>query len=326
VTESATKSLRDSEVAKDFYEDRYVQGYMEHWPQAKRLRVAALIAGLNVPPHGEALDFGCGNGVFTAVLKQSLPPGWRVCGSDISAEAVKNAKNRVPGCEFFVAGDPALNKQFDLVFTHHVLEHVYDLKKTGGDIAGCVKPGGAMFHILPCGNEGSYEQRICAARTDGIDPQVENRFFYEDEGHVRRLTTRDIEALFDSEGLRLKQGWYSGQDAGAVDWITRIGPGFVLKLTDPSRAKDDASRARLKRERRRLLTLCVLRWPASLFETRLERRSFRPKDVAILIVGGLLYIFSKPFDYWLASRAAAEWTARRGDPMGSEMYLHFVRA
>jgi hypothetical protein len=61
----------------------------------------------------------------------------------------------------------------------------------------------AMLHILPCGNEGSFEHNVCLLRKDGINPELEGRFFFEDEGHVRRLTTEQLSALCAKMGFVL---------------------------------------------------------------------------------------------------------------------------
>ncbi len=56
-----------------FYEKRYAKGYMEEWPVEKKSIVKAVISDLNLPLKGDALDFGCGNGVFTQVLQEVHP-------------------------------------------------------------------------------------------------------------------------------------------------------------------------------------------------------------------------------------------------------------
>src|SRR6185369_8157500 len=107
-----------------------------------------------------------------------------VCGVDVSETAVRAAREREPGCRFFELGAPDLPRgAFDLVFSHHVLEHVPDLGAALATIAALASPRGEMLHILPCGNAGSFEERIVALRRGGTDPALENRFFFEDEGH-----------------------------------------------------------------------------------------------------------------------------------------------
>ncbi|HVO76667.1 MAG TPA: class I SAM-dependent methyltransferase, partial [Candidatus Bathyarchaeia archaeon] len=223
-----TPRLYDRQASREYYEGRFAEGYMDAWPAATKRRIAELVHGLALADRGEALDFGCGNGVLTDVVRRALPPGWTVYGTDISATAIGNARNRYPSCTFFQSDEAGLaGKKFDLLFSHHVLEHVYDLERTVDDMNGRLKASSAMLHILPCGNAGSFEQRVCLLRMDGIDPGLQNRFFFEDEGHLRRLTTEQFAALWAKRGFVLVQERYTNQHFGAIDWISGRGPAFI---------------------------------------------------------------------------------------------------
>ena len=195
----ARKTVRfdDKDAVVEFYQERYADGYLEDWPIDKKQRIIEVIRSLNLPKKGEAIDFGCGNGALTMVIKQALPTGWCVYGVDISEIAVENAKKRFPECTFYAHGDiDYLDKKFDFVFTHHVLEHVFNLSQAIDDINNHLKNDGALLHILPCGNEGSFEHSIVILRKDGIDRAAEDRFFYEDAGHIRRLNTKNLSDLY----------------------------------------------------------------------------------------------------------------------------------
>ena len=65
-----TPNLTDKETAVEFYDKRYEEGYMEEWDDNKKQKVREVISSLNLPVKGKALDFGCGNGVFTNIIKQ----------------------------------------------------------------------------------------------------------------------------------------------------------------------------------------------------------------------------------------------------------------
>ena len=147
---------------------------------------------LDLPPRGEALDFGCGSGVFTELIREALS-NYQVYGTDLSRKALDKARERYRQCTFFHTADADYKmKKFDLLFTHHVLEHVYDIHKVAGEIALYMKPASTMLHILPCGNEGSFEYNLCLLRKNGINAEKEGRFFFEDKGHVRRLKTVEV--------------------------------------------------------------------------------------------------------------------------------------
>src|SRR5262245_50423663 len=205
----------------DFYEQRYTEGYMEEWPKQKTDRVRELIRELPLPDRGSALEFGCGQGVFTKVLAEALP-GWIVRGVDVSSVAIEKARTRYPDLSFSLVPD-FLDHQFDLVFTHHTLEHVEDLYGTLNQIDRFLKPRAFVLHVLPCGNEGSFEEKVAIARPGGIDPERGYRFFYEDEGHLRRLTTGDLICEYKQRGFSLVREYYACQFWGALEWISADG-------------------------------------------------------------------------------------------------------
>lgn len=321
-----TSLLYDQDAAVDFYEERYAQGYMDEWPVERKQRIVEVIRSLDLPEAGEAIDFGCGNGVLTNVMRQALPRGWKVYGTDISTIAVENARERYPECVFFATGDSEFTgRKFDFLFTHHVLEHVFDLSHTLEEMDRFLKDKAAVLHILPCGNEGSFEHGICLLRKDGINPQLENRFFFEDEGHVRRLSTEQLSKPYREKEFSLAREYYSNQYYGAVNWITQAEPGFVRSLTDPSSAADAEAKSKLRRLRYKLCLARTLRYPAVVVDSRLRKRSWTARDYLFLALGLPLYLFTKPMDSYLKGKALEEWQTRKTERNGSEMYLCFKR-
>ena len=71
------EDLHNKEKAIDFYDARYEEGYMEEWDELKKSKVKEVLLQLNLSQKGNALDFGCGNGVFTRIIKDVLPQ-WEV--------------------------------------------------------------------------------------------------------------------------------------------------------------------------------------------------------------------------------------------------------
>lgn len=318
--------LYDERMAVAFYQERYARGYMDEWPIEKKRRIFEVIRSFKLPDAGEALDFGCGNGVFTDVIKQALPPRWRVYGADISEIAVENAKRRFPGCIFSVTGRGELaKKRFDFLFSHHVLEHVHNLPQVLREMNGRMKDESAMLHILPCGNAGSFEHDICLLRAEGIDPQLGNRFFFEDEGHVRRSTTEQMSELCKANGFILAKEYYCNHYYGAIDWITQSGPAFVRFLTDTSSAIDEEAKGKLAKIRCKFLFLWGLRYPAAFVEGWLRKKGKTVRDFIFLAPGLLLYFPAKAVDGYLRGKALDEWNERKAERGGSEMFLFFKR-
>jgi trans-aconitate methyltransferase len=318
--------LHDKDTAVEFYQERYANGYIDEWPTERKQRIFEVIRSLALPSTGDAMDFGCGNGVLTDVIRQALPSGWKVYGSDISGNAIANAAQRYPDCTFWVAGDQKLeHKQFDFLFTHHVLEHVYDLPQILIEINAYLKNEASILHILPCGNEGSLEHSICLLHKDGIDRSIENRFFFEEEGHIRRLDTAQLSALCAEKGFHLTTEYYSHQHHGSIDWITKSWPNFILQLTDPATAVGSEAKKRLSKWRYQLFSLWALRIPATVVEQSLSKRKKSLRHYLFLVLGLPLYLLSKPMDSYLKRKAAEEWVNSKKDPKGSEMYLFFKR-
>ena len=320
-----TQKLRDRDYSAAFYEERYASGYMDEWPQEKKQRVFEVIQQLDLPAQGEALDFGCGNGVFTEVIRQALPD-WTVFGTDLSRTAVSSAREQVPQCSFFDADDPEYRaKKFDFVFTHHVLEHVYDIDNVFEQLQGLMHSESAMLHVLPCGNPGSLGHTVSSLREDGIDAQCGNRFFFEDEGHIRRLTTQELSDICQPRGFSLCREFYSGPQHDAIEWVTSNSLGFIRMYADSSQAIDDSARRELDRIRRKLLLVGLCRVPARNFP-RLWRTSGRSLSQWLrLILLAPLYPLSKWYETTLKSAARAEWKAQDHGRRGGEMFLFFRR-
>lgn len=320
-----TPELYDQKQSIEFYEDRYEQGYMEEWPIEKKRKIFEIIQNIELPVEGDALDFGCGNGVLTEIIRQALP-AWRIYGTDVSKNAVEHARLRYPQCAFFEENSPRFTqKKFDFVFTHHVFEHVHDLAEVFGQMDEYLKPKSSMLHFLPCGNKGSYEWDICQLRTDGVDAGLGNRFFFEDEGHVRRLTTDEFCALSRSKGFELQREFYSNQYHGAIEWITRASLAFVLMFSSFSQAVDKKAKQKLKRVRVYLVFVTVLRLPAQIVSRLLKKENKQFRHYMFLLVGLPVGALSRLVDNYWKRKAREEWGAKKLERHGSEMCLYFKR-
>lgn len=302
---------------------------MEEWPRRTKQRLLDVIREIAhlapLPKRGHALDFGCGRGVLTEVLRAALP-GWKIVGTDLSEVALTAARVRVSGCEFINGSDPALSdSRFDFIFSHHTLEHVSCLEPVYTAFSRWVRPGGAMLHVLPCGNPGSLEYALAELCQGGIDPTLGNRFFYEDPGHVRRLTsaqlTRDLAAHEFTPLLAL----FNNHHDGGIEWMTAGSIRFLVDILDPSRARTEEGAKTIRQLRRCLVGLAISRWPAiRLRSLRRRRNPFSSELLRLMAVAPVLPI-SIGIDLACRRRAAREWLRRRHDPAGSEMFVSFRR-
>lgn len=316
--------LHDPEIATRFYDARFRGGYMDQWPDAKCARVAAFIRELSLPSRGRALDFGCGTGVFTRVLRQALPE-WDVYGTDLSPAAVEIASQRNTDCRFYTLPECSRHAgEFDLVFTHHVLEHVSDLTGVADLLASLLTSHGSMIHILPCGDRGSLERTICDLRVDGVDATAEQRFFYEEEGHLRRLDTQRLIALWRASGFRLERAYYANQLFGGLRFLTQADREFVVKVTDTASAINSHAQRTLLLLRCALLGLWFARKPVAVVRNKWRLGCKNARDVATLAAAALCFPVSWIVETCLNALVDREWERDRQRP-GSEMYVHLVR-
>jgi len=318
-------NLVNMDNAVRFYDDRYKSGYMDEWPIEKKQRVFEIIKKLNLPKKGNALDFGCGNGVFTAIIKQILPE-WDVYGVDISTIAIENAKKRHADCLFFLSVDERFRaKRFDFLFTHHVMEHVRSVSETWNEINSYLKERAFILHILPCGNKGSLEYKICSLKKTGINKDMENKFFFEDVSHLRRLSTEQMERKAAKHGFKLKIDCYSNQFFGAINWITQENLSLVMEMTNPKGSIGLLAGFKLVCLRVMLLLIKSLRFTANTIDCKKKKMRGYEYYIFVLMFA-IFYPLSKLTNIYLRRKSDLEWQNKKNKKNGSEMYLYYTRA
>jgi hypothetical protein len=146
---------------------------------------------------------------------------------------------------------------------------------------------------------------------------------------VRRLTTAQLANLAAERGFRLEREIYANQYHGSLSWITAGGPKLVCRLFDPSNARSEAERTKLRRRRWRLLVPSAFRMLSSQVQARLAKPHKSSKDKLLLLAATPFYVATRPLtralDAGYDARAQAEWDTRRTERCGSEMYLSFRR-
>jgi ubiquinone/menaquinone biosynthesis C-methylase UbiE len=99
--EKQNAALLNKHGSAAFYDARYLGHYMEEWPESAKARVREVIQLLDLPRNGQALDFGCGSGVMTEVLRQALGSEWTVFGCDVSGVAIFQGRRALPALHLF---------------------------------------------------------------------------------------------------------------------------------------------------------------------------------------------------------------------------------
>lgn len=313
---------------KQFYEERYRRDYCKKHGQLDSMKTLETL--IEIPgPIETVLDYGCGQGGWSELLGEVFPDA-KITGIDISEDAIAKAKERFPRNDYHPFDSkvaPFADSSFDLVFSYHVLEHVYEIENTVSDIARLVKPGGWVCLIFPCGNEGSFEESIVKLIKGGKELSVndETRFFYEDSGHLRRMESAKVIDLFRPHGLITYKEFYANQLWGAVNWISKSGPGFQHEFFNFRKAVSSAASFKL-------LAFEVLFMPVSLLMTLHSINTGKYKKNAGLFRKTLIagceagqWLVS-PLARGLESLALSEWRKHRVKRNGSEQFLLFKKA
>lgn len=100
---------------------------------------------------GPVLDIGCHSGLFTSVILPIVKTE-KIYGIDVSANAIKKAKKRIPNGDFIV-GDihklPYKDNFFDAVYCLEVLEHVDSPIEVLKEIKRVMNKGGYGVILVP---------------------------------------------------------------------------------------------------------------------------------------------------------------------------------
>jgi SAM-dependent methyltransferase len=133
---------------RDYYEDLWERLPDDLVPPDLALRRNFLNANLSAADR--VLDLGCGQGDFTALIRQT---GAEVLGVEVAQAAVDRARRRHPGLEFdLVEIDgplPLGDGSFDVVWASEVIEHVADTARWLSEVRRVLAPGGRLLVTTP---------------------------------------------------------------------------------------------------------------------------------------------------------------------------------
>jgi len=293
-TTSADSSLRD------FYDERYKTDYMLTGPKFEEFRVRAVLS--RIPRDVRSvLDYGCGQGGKIGLLREMFPNS-EIFGVDISGNAVRKASKRFPQHQFVLFDGrvaPFPDRSFDLVFSWHVLEHVWNLEETVQDMSRLVRNGTYLCAILPCGNPGSVEEKVMRlVNGEESSKSREMRWIYEDEGHLRRIRSEELIRVFEKNGLSLLDESYALQSWDGVFHICSFAPDYVNRMFSIRRGNTNGDKIRI----------AVLK--------------------CIFLFGSLLFALSSVahMDTVFYRISVKEWTRHNKEKNGSEQSLVFQKA
>ncbi len=147
-----------------------------HWWHVGMHRIGEALAGDQLARGGRLLDAGCGTGGFLARMRD-LGRFDRLCGIDVSAEAVELARRAVPEADVRVApldAIPFADREFELVSSLDVLQHVPAgaLERSLAELHRVLRPGGTLLVRTNGGRHGRRERddwRLYDAATLGAE-------------------------------------------------------------------------------------------------------------------------------------------------------------
>ena len=141
-----------------------------------------LIADLGLPEGSQGLDVGCGVGLYTLWLAQTVGPRGRVIGIEPSAERVEEARALVgralPAAQLELReGDGTkidlADGSLDWLWCGDVLHHIQDTARALAEFSRVVRPGGRivikesqLLHGIFLPGHPALERRIRAAETE----------------------------------------------------------------------------------------------------------------------------------------------------------------
>ncbi len=151
----------------------------------------------------KVLDAGCGNGRFTARLKQQLD--CELYGIDASRYALDQA--RANGFDAVAqVGDLSLEplpypaESFDLVICKDVFEHLLAPAHLAGELARVLKPGGYL--LAHCPNHFPLNKRLLFLAKGSVDTFGFFPGAHEwDYPHIRFFSARGLRGLLEASGF-----------------------------------------------------------------------------------------------------------------------------
>ena len=146
------------------------------------------------------MDLGCGDGSNLTMLR---PFAETLLGCDYNLLRLKRAKNLDVADQLFCADFrnlPILSESLDVVFCHHVLEHIVQDKAALSEILRVLRPDGKLILGVP--NEGAWFWQLAYR----LQPATR-----ENTDHVQFYTRDSLNSLCKDVGFTIKEevniGW-----------------------------------------------------------------------------------------------------------------------
>jgi len=153
-------------------------------------------------------DLGCGNGHISGRLGAC---GYQVTGVDASASGIQIAHRTYSGVEFVEAlidrdlSSQIRRKDFDLVISSDVIEHLYRPSDLLEAAQSLLKPGGQILLGTPY---HGYLKNLALAATGKMDSHYS---VLHDGGHIKFFSVRTLSTLMISHGFEDRRFTFYGR-------------------------------------------------------------------------------------------------------------------
>jgi SAM-dependent methyltransferase len=133
------------------------------------------------------LEVGCGTGFVLAGIRENFPE-MRLAGSEIFADGLAFARTRVPKAELYQMDARCIlfEREFDVVGTFDVLEHLVEDERALAQMFNAARPGGGLLVTVP-------QHRFLWSASDQFAM------------HQRRYNRTDLRAKVESAGFQIER-------------------------------------------------------------------------------------------------------------------------
>jgi 2-polyprenyl-6-hydroxyphenyl methylase/3-demethylubiquinone-9 3-methyltransferase len=203
-------------------------------PERFELRRDFLLAHVR---RGETvLDIGCGAGEFSAAL---LEAGARPIAVDVAQEALRRARERVPGLDarLWAADEPLPldDASVDAVWAGEVVEHVVDVAPWLSELRRVLRPHGTLLVTTPHHGAGTLLRLA-------LSPRAFAAHFEPRSDHVRFYSPRTLGTLLDDLGFDVTELRSAGGAPllRATILVRAARPGAIVARHDSARPERGA--------------------------------------------------------------------------------------
>jgi ubiquinone/menaquinone biosynthesis C-methylase UbiE len=190
-------SLPGPRAAGALHDDVWAAVPADARPERFALRRDFLLA--HVRAGQRVLDVGCGAGEFSAAL---LEAGAQPVAVDVAAEALRRARERVPGLDarLWAAGEPLPlhDAAVDAVWAGEVLEHVADVAPWLSELRRVLRPHGTLLLTTPHHGPGTLLRLA-------LSPRRFAAHFEPRSDHVRFFSPRTLRELLHDLGFDVSE-------------------------------------------------------------------------------------------------------------------------